>query len=452
LRKAYSDHDQRQTAEKKWFKIAADMKPGERRPYTRQITCKDRAKKTINFIPVRLVGGEILMTCEDITQRELAEKEIKIRNLELTALNHIVSAINSTLNQPEIMNTLKKVFSNQLKIPAGGIFLYNEASGTINMELSWGVSDDGDKTFKESAMEAFQNEQLLNHKEVILNIYQPPTSLYRSSLCIPVVFKEELKGIIFLMYTRRARSFSRERLTLFQTLGQQIGVAIKNAQLYEQIKASNEQMQALSRQLVEVQESERRNVARELHDEVGQILTALKVTLGTALGLRDEKSEKKIVQAQKLCQRLIVTIRELSLKLRPQMLDDLGLLPTLLWHFQQFQDQTHIRVDFKHSGLDGRFSQEIETAVYRIVQEALTNVVRHAGVKDVTVRIWGSDGTLGVQVEDRGRGFHAHSVLASGMASGLSGMRERALLLGGQFVVESSHQRGTRLTAELPMR
>jgi signal transduction histidine kinase len=314
------------------------------------------------------------------------------------------------------------------------------------------VADNGKDTFKGSAMEAFQDEQLLGHKEVILRTHNSSSAFQQTSLCIPVVFKEELKGIVFLVYTKRSPSFSSERLTLLQTLGQQVGVAIKNAQLYEQLKASNEQMQALSRKLVEVQESERRSIARELHDEVGQILTALKVTLGTASGFYNSKAEKKIFQAQQLCQKLIVTIRELSLKLRPQMLDDLGLLPALLWHFQQFQDQTQIYVDFKHTGLDGRFSQEIETAVYRIVQEALTNVVRHAGVKAVTVRIWSSDVTLGVQVEDRGRGFHADSMLVSGMASGLTGMRERALLLGGHFVVESSPKKGTRLTAELPIK
>jgi signal transduction histidine kinase len=409
------------------------------------------AKKTINFIPVRLVNGEVLMTCEDITQRQLAEKEIKVRNVELTALNHIVSAINSTLNLPGILDTLRQVFSTQLKIPVGGIFLYDELSGKINMELSWGVTDEGQNTFQMRAMGAFQNEQLLSHKEVILDMHNSSGTHHRSSLCIPLVFKDELQGIIFLINNHRSHSFSSERLTLLQTLGQQIGVAIKNAQLYEQLKASNEQMQALSRRLVEVQESERRSIARELHDEVGQILTALKLLLETAQGLPNEKSEKRILQAQSLCQKLIVIIRELSLKLRPQMLDDLGLLPALLWHFEQFEGQTNIHVDFKHSGLDERFSQQVETAAYRIVQEALTNVVRHAGVKKVTVQMWCREGTLGVRIEDRGRGFDSASILISGMASGLTGMRERALLLGGQLVVESSRKKGTRLTAELPV-
>ena len=452
LLKVYSDFDQRKKAKLNWFKILEDIKPGERRPFTRQITCNAGAKKSINFIPVRLVNGEVLMTCEDITQRQLAENEIKVRNVELTALNHIVSAINGTLNLPGILDTLRQVFSAQLKIPVGGIFLYDELSGKINMEFSWGVTDAGQNTFQMRAMEAFQNEQLLSHKEVILDMHNSSGTHHRSSLCIPLVFKDVLQGIVFLINNERSHSFSSERLTLLQTLGQQIGVAIKNAQLYEQLRASNEQMQALSRRLVEVQESERRSIARELHDEVGQILTALKLLLGTAPGLPNEKSEKRILQAQSLCQKLIVIIRDLSLKLRPQMLDDLGLLPALLWHFEQFQGQTNIQVEFKHSGLDERFSQHVETAAYRIVQEALTNVVRHAGVKKVTVRMWCRDGTLGVRIEDRGRGFDSASILMSGTASGLTGMRERALLLGGQFVVESSHKKGTRLTAELPVR
>jgi signal transduction histidine kinase len=334
----------------------------------------------------------------------------------------------------------------------GGIFLYDELSGMINMELSWGVTDVGQNAFQMRAMEAFQNEQLLSHKEVVLDMPNSSHMSHRSSLCIPLVFKDELQGIVFLINNQRSHSFSSERLTLLQTLGQQIGVAIKNAQLYEQLRTSNEQTQALSQRLVEVQESERRSIARELHDEVGQILTALKLVLGTAPELPNRKSEKRILQAQTLCQKLIVIIRELSLKLRPQMLDDLGLLPALLWHLEQFHGQTSIQVDFKHSGLDERFSQPVETAAYRIVQEALTNVVRHAGVKKVTVRMWCRDGTLGVRIEDRGRGFDSASILMSGTASGLTGMRERALLLGGQFVVESTYKKGTRLTAELPVR
>jgi signal transduction histidine kinase len=132
------------------------------------------------------------------------------------------------------------------------------------------------------------------------------------------------------------------------------------------------------------------------------------------------------------------------------MLDDLGLVPTLLWHIEHYTAQTRVRVHFRHSGLETRrFSAEVETAAYRIVQEALTNVARHARVVEATVRLWTHEALLSIQVEDSGSGFDSQAALASSDTSGLAGMRERAVLLGGQLTVESAPGDGTRLTAEL---
>jgi signal transduction histidine kinase len=143
-------------------------------------------------------------------------------------------------------------------------------------------------------------------------------------------------------------------------------------------------------------------------------------------------------------------VRKLSLDLRPAMLDDLGLLPALLWHFEHYTAQTQVRVNFKHSGLEKRrFGQEVETAAYRMVQEALTNVARHAGVPEVTVRLSTHPRTLLIEIEDRGGGFDLESVLSAGETSGLAGMRERAVLLGGSLNIESHPDSGTRVTAEL---
>ncbi len=156
-------------------------------------------------------------------------------------------------------------------------------------------------------------------------------------------------------------------------------------------------------------------------------------------------------EAQALVNELMALVRDLSLDLRPAMLDDLGLLPTLLWHFERYTAQTSVCVTFKHSGLEGRFAPEVETAAYRIVQEALTNVARHAGVSEVTVRLWADQDTLGVQIEDQGTGFDPEAALAASATTGLAGMRERAVLLGGQLTVESAPGAGTHVTAELPL-
>jgi PAS domain S-box-containing protein len=213
-----------------------------------------------------------------------------------------------------------------------------------------------------------------------------------------------------------------------------------------------QRLQALSRRLLEVQEVERRHLARELHDEIGQVLTGLKLTLEMGTRLQAGELHASLIAAQALVRDLTTRVRDLSLRLRPTMLDDLGLRPALLWHFERYTAQTKVHVVFEQHGLDRRFPPEVETAAYRIVQEALTNVARHAGAHEVTVRIWLDQDLLCLQVEDGGRGLDPDAVRAAGTTGGLSGMQERAELLGGRLTVDSGHGTGTRVTAELPVR
>ena len=225
----------------------------------------------------------------------------------------------------------------------------------------------------------------------------------------------------------------------------------KLAQLYEAVQVGRQQLQRLSHRLVEVQEQERRSMARELHDEVGQILTGLKMTLELTRRMPAESAGAAFDLAQQQVNELLSHIRNLSLDLRPAMLDDLGLLPALLWHFDRYTAQTKVRVNFKHSYLEGRLAPELETAIYRMVQEALTNAARHSGVDQVTALLWTTPEAVWVQIEDQGVGFKPELVMADGHSSGLTGMRERAALLGGRLTVESSSKSGTCITAELPL-
>lgn len=221
-------------------------------------------------------------------------------------------------------------------------------------------------------------------------------------------------------------------------------------QLFAQVETARQRLELLSRRLVDVQEAERRQMARDLHDEIGQELTALKLNLDRCVVASAEPSV--LQEAQARVDQLVKLVREMSLDLRPTMLDDLGLLPALHWHFDRFFKTSGIRVNFKHTGLASRrFTPEIETAAYRVVQEALTNVVRHSKAVEVTVRLWTSRNMLSVQIEDLGAGFEPEKALAAGASSGLSGMRERAALLGGQFRIESTPGSGTHLTAEFPI-
>ncbi len=225
----------------------------------------------------------------------------------------------------------------------------------------------------------------------------------------------------------------------------------ESKQAQEQLQNYAGQLQALSRRLLEVQEQERRAFARELHDEIGQALTGLEFTLARSRVLPPAQIGETIAEMQGLVRELTGRIRNLSLRLRPTMLDDLGLLPTLLWHIEGFSERTRVRVKFTHSGLDRRFLPEVETAAYRIVQEALTNIVRHARVNTAAVHAWHDDHLLFVVVEDNGAGFEERALRSVPGSSGLSGMRERAALLGGVLHIESRPGAGTRITAELPL-
>lgn len=287
-----------------------------------------------------------------------------------------------------------------------------------------------------------RNAQLLQHLD---------TRRLRSLICVPLRAPTgEAIGTFGLGSTQAA--FRVEDLTLLEGVAAQAAVAIQDARLFAQARASQARMQALSHRLVELQETERRQIARELHDEVGQLLTRLKLSLELAARLPAERLPETLAGAQTLTAELMGRVRELSLDLRPAMLDDLGLLPALLWHCERYTAQTRVRVKLEQQGLARRFPAEIETAAYRILQEALTNVARHAGVEEVAVRLWTTRDTLGVQIEDHGVGFEVDDALTVHAGCGLPGMRERALLAGGTLLVEAGPGTGVRLTAQFPLR
>jgi two-component system, NarL family, sensor histidine kinase UhpB len=215
-------------------------------------------------------------------------------------------------------------------------------------------------------------------------------------------------------------------------------------------RQAESELRALSNKLVDAQETERRTIARELHDQIGQSLTVLKLMMGQAARQPHAEAGKILNEAQTLVSELIQQVRDISLRLRPSMLDDLGLLPTLLWHFERFSRLTGIQIKFEHAGLQTPLSPQVNTAVYRIVQEALTNIARYARTGEAEVHIQVDNDILSISVDDRGCGFDP-AKLAANTSTGLSGMRERAQLIGGWLNIETTPGKGTRVRAEIPL-
>ena len=263
-----------------------------------------------------------------------------------------------------------------------------------------------------------------------------------TTLVVPIWISGQVEGLLYVE-NRTERPFTDGDEAILMRLADHAAVAIQNATLYRRL-------QGLSGRLMEVQEAERRHLARELHDEIGQLLTGLRFTLDLPEPAAPALA-RRLEEARILVEELLDRVRALSLDLRPSILDDLGLLPALLGHIERYTSQTKVQVHLEHHGLDRRFDPETETGVYRIVQEALTNVARHSGVDEVTVRLWANREVLGVQVEDHGRGFDPDPVLAGGGSAGLAGLRERAALLTGHLTVETRPGGGVRLTAEVPV-
>ena len=208
-------------------------------------------------------------------------------------------------------------------------------------------------------------------------------------------------------------------------------------------------LQALSNRLLRVQEDERRALAQELHDQIGQLLTGLRFQLEAA---RDAAPSGPLADALQITGDLLRSVRELSLQLRPRMLDDLGLKPALEWQTKLFQGQTGIAIELELSLPDRRFSSEIETTVFRMVQEALTNVARHSGATAAVVTVTGSEDALQVEISDRGRGFDAAAALARRDSLGLAGLAERVRLAGGELEIFSQAGQGTRLHADFSIK
>jgi signal transduction histidine kinase len=269
------------------------------------------------------------------------------------------------------------------------------------------------------------------------------------AICVPLEAGGETVGLMAII----GEDLAETDVPAIAAFANQASIALENVQLLDTVRTGRERLQALSRRLVEVQESERRHLARELHDEIGQTLTGLKLVLQMGERQVGEAHRKaRLERAQALIDELATRVEDLSLDLRPSILDDLGLLPALLWHMERFEAQTGVQVRLKHSGVEGRrFPQEVETAVYRLVQESLTNVVRHAGVSEALVRVWAHQDLLSAQIEDAGRGFDVTAALAAGHSTGLTSMRERVALLHGDLTIESAPDAGTRLTVGLPL-
>ncbi len=407
---------------------------------------------------------EIEGIIKDITQRKLVEDDLKKRNRELSLINSIAVAMNHTMDINYILDVTLRNLLKIIRNSEGAIFLLNRDKRSFEIATATGSLAE----LRKKEIEIQFKDLLLMKKLFKEDVDLPPTSTFPPFhisvstkttdkllwlKCFLIAFKG--KAIGFFAFDARAKDLLGAHVQrLMGSLGNFLGGAIENVRLMNTISGHQQELQRLTQRLFATQEEERRRIARELHDEAGQSLTAINLALERLQGLIPPDNIKlidELHEIRRMVLRASTEIRQLSYKLHPTLLVDLGLEPALHSYFKQIQARVGIQIDFKMIGFDRRLDLDMETTLYRFAQEALTNTLKHSGAEHFRLSIIKSYPNIIFLAEDDGCGFDPLGAGEKNSSLGLLGMRERSSLLGGTFSVKSQIGKGTKIRIEIPL-
>jgi PAS domain S-box-containing protein len=413
---------------------------------------------------VRDAHGQLLgfaKVTRDVTERREAEDTLRWYANQLNVLYEISRAILLAQSPQAIAEaTLQRLrrlvpcrYAHVLSLPAvdtAEFVLINDTDESYKITLSNLAAD----VLPTSAAVHQQEHGLatldLESGSAPAPAFQPFRAAGLRMLVIaPLVAQNALIGQLLLANDNPA-GFDASQLEIVHQVADQLAVALQHARLFAEVKASREQLQRLSHRLIEVQEAERRTIAGELHDEIGQALTIVKMNLQAVQRLGgNHETESYLSETVASVEHALEQVRNLSLDLRPSLLDDLGLVAALRWYVARQTRLAGFVLHFSSDELGGRLTPALETACFRVAQEALTNVVRHAQAHEVWVALH-CQSELCLTIRDDGVGFHvaaAQARAAHGGSFGLLGMRERVGIVGGRLTISSSPGHGTHIHA-----
>jgi signal transduction histidine kinase len=281
----------------------------------------------------------------------------------------------------------------------------------------------------------------------IRDLYQ--SQGFRSLTAVPVGGREEILGVLYLA-SRGEPALTADETALVQAIGGLVGVALENAALRERMTVQQDHLRALAGGILHAREEEARRIAHELHDEAGQLLASVHIALDELV--QQVPGQAGTVQSlHGLLDQVESQLRRLSRELRPTILDDLGLAPALDWLAENVAQRAGLTVTVR-APIE-RLPPAIETALYRVIQEALTNASRHAQARKIEVNVWEEGATIHATVQDDGQGFDVEAALTrrGERGLGLIGMRERVVeALGGEFAIRSAPRMGTEISVSIP--
>lgn len=412
---------------------------------------------------------EVVEVMRDVTEQHLARQALLQRNRELDAFNRVAVAVGGTVELDAVLDTALQAVLQVTELDAGALYLRQDeklvlrAYQHISPEAAQGACilrmDD-----TACGLAATRGWPLVTHS--LDNMDDPGWEPLRRAglhtlIHIPLRADRRTVGNLCLG-SRSERQFDDETVTLLNTLGSQIAVAIERARLHEELARKERARRALLRQVITAQEDERKRIARELHDEIMQSLTALLYAMETAAQATDQGDQTRLTsQTWSLAQRILDDVHNLIHDLRPTLLDNLGLFSALRWLVDQRLTSAGVEVQITGNGLPlpekepaSRLPPDVEIALFRVLQEAISNIAEHARARQVEINFEFEPDQVSVTVEDDGIGFDLDEVARSPdmkRGLGLMGMWERMELVGGKVIVSSTPGEGTTLSIHAPL-
>lgn len=411
-------------------------------------------------------------------EMERLNEELRLTAHELSLLLDLSNLLAAPMSlQDRLQRALEKIV-HSLKFPDSGIvLLLRREAKTLRAQGVIGFSPTDDSDQKESqyvsALELGERcvakaMAICKHLDGTIIEFLPEEALdeqecrrYVSSvtiLSLPLSVRHQVIGSIVLGQAKvnQETNLTFDEFKLMLGMAQQLGLSIENARLYQEAQEREMMLGELLHQVVGAQEAERQRIARELHDATGQSLTAIALGLrGVETILHNDPSlaVEQIKELKSFSTDALGELRQIIADLRPSQLDDLGLVAALQWYVQEFEKRYAIRTDFVMEGSRSRLPPEYETVLFRIAQEALINVAKHAYASHANVKLEIYPAQVCVMIKDNGRGFDMEKTLRGDRRAGwgLLGIQERALLLGGQYEIDSGPGRGTRIRVTIPL-
>ncbi len=386
------------------------------------------------------------------------------RNEQLSILNAVAMTVNQSLRLEDILEQSLEAVLKLTVVDVGAVFLQQEIQGALKLMAYRGLSEDAANLVAEMGMLDSSCGGVLERGQVVV---VPDISRFRGRRArslqnenlftlvhVPLTAKGSVLGSM-CVGTHVVREFSDEEQKLLTAIGSQIAVAIENARLYSEVQHKERLRGELFKKAINAQEEERKRIARELHDETSQSLTALLYATEEGLEMKSLKEVRKRLEGMReLTQRTLDGVHKVIFDLRPSMLDHLGLMPAVRWLAKSRLESRGVRVTIDDAGGERRLPPEVETALFRVMQEAIVNIARHSAARNVHIVYAVKNEQVFIGVEDDGIGFDLSDLtllLDSPRGLGLVGMRERLELLGGEVEIRTFPGSGTSLLITAPL-